>query len=96
MPESKGSITGSHNEHQTVFYGLSTCIWCRRTRQFLEDQRVAFDYVYVDLLKGQEREEAVEQVRRWNSAVSFPTVVVDDAKCVIGYKQQDIKEALGL
>jgi len=96
MLQSKGSIAGSHNEHQTVFYGLSTCIWCRRTRQFLEDQGVAFDYVYVDLLKGQEREEAVKKIRRWNSAVSFPTVVVDDKQCVIGYKTDKLKEVLGL
>jgi len=96
MPEARSSIPGPHNEHHTVFYGLSTCIWCRRTRQLLEDQGVKFDYVYVDLLKGQEREEAVEQIRRWNSAVSFPTVVVDDSQCVIGYKPEKLKEALGL
>jgi len=96
MSEARGSISGHRNEHHIVFYGLSTCIWCKRTRQFLEDQGVEFDFVYVDLLEGQEREEAVEQVRRWNSAVSFPTVVMDDSKCVIGYKQKEIGEALGL
>ncbi len=96
MSKAKGSIAGRRGEHRTVFYGLSTCIWCRRTRQFLEDQGVEFEYVYVDLLKGQEREEAIEQVRCWNSAVSFPTVVVDDNQCVIGYKQEQLKEALGL
>ena len=96
MPEAKGSIPGPHNEHHVIFYGLSTCVWCRRTRQFLEDQGVKFDYVYVDLLKGQERKEAMEQVRRWNSAVSFPTIVVDDGQCVIGYKPEKLKEALEL
>jgi glutaredoxin len=96
MPEAKGSIPGPHNEHYAIFYGLSTCVWCRRTRQFLEDQGVKFDYVYVDLLKGQERKEAMEQVRRWNSAVSFPTIVVDDGQCVIGYKPEKLKEALEL
>jgi len=79
-----------------VFYGLSTCIWCRRTRQFLEDQEVEFDFVYVDLLKGQERAEAIEQIRFWNSAVSFPTIVVDDSQCMVGYKPEKIQEVLGL
>lgn len=96
MSDSKGSVAGSYCEHQVVFYGLSTCIWCRRTRQFLEEQDVAFDYVYVDLLKGQERDEAVEQVRRWNQAASFPTVVLDSSQCVVGYKTGELKEALGL
>jgi glutaredoxin-like protein NrdH len=96
MPSKKGSVPGRHNEHHTVFYGLSTCVWCKRTRKFLEDQGIAFDYIYVDLLWGQEREEAKAQVRHWNPRVSFPTIVVDDSRCVIGYKPGKIKEALGL
>ncbi|MFQ6099894.1 MAG: glutaredoxin family protein [Anaerolineae bacterium] len=96
MPEARGNILGSRSEHHTMFYGLSTCIWCKRTRQFLEDQGVEFDFVYIDLLKGQEREEAVEQVRRWNPAVSFPTIVLDGRQCVVGYNPEKLKEALGL
>lgn len=96
MPDARGNIAGSRNEHQIVFYGLSTCIWCKRTRQFLEDQGVNFDYVYVDLLQGQERKDVLDQIRRWNPKTSFPTTVVDDAKCVVGYKPDEIMEALGL
>lgn len=96
MPSAKGNVSGHHNEHHVVFYGLSTCIWCKRTRKFLEDNEVAFDYFYVDLLSDQEREDVVAQVRRWNPRTSFPTIVVDDSRCVIGYKPEQIKEALGL
>lgn len=96
MSEAKGSVQGSHDKHWTVFYGLSTCVWCKRTRKFLEDQSVEFDYVYIDKLQGQEREEAIEQVRCWNSAVSFPTVVVGNDQCVVGYKPEKLKEVLGL
>lgn len=96
MPAEKGSVPGRHDEHHTVFYGLSTCVWCKRTRRFLENQGIAFDYIYVDLTSGQEREEVVSQVRRWNPKASFPTLVVDDSRCVIGYKPEQIKEVLGL
>lgn len=96
MPEARGAVHGTRDKFDIVFYGLSTCVWCKRTRQFLEDQNVKFDYVYVDLLKGQEREAAVEQVRRWNSAVSFPTVIIGNDRCVVGYKPDQLKEALEL
>jgi glutaredoxin-like protein NrdH len=96
MSEARGSIAGPHAEHGIMFYGLSTCIWCKRTRQFLEDQGVKFDYVYVDLLQGQDRQEVLEQIRRWNPKASFPTVVVDGSRCVIGYRPEEIKEALEL
>jgi glutaredoxin len=96
MPESRGSVSGPHDKHQVTFYGLSTCIWCRKTRQFLEDQGVKFDFVYVDLTHGQEREEIKKIVRRWNSAVSFPTTVVDDEQAVVGFKTDKLKEVLEL
>ena len=96
MAKARGSVSGSHDERAVMFYGLSTCVWCKRTRQLLEDSDVAFDFIYVDLLKGKERKEAIEQVREWNRAGSFPTVVVNDEQCVVGYKPDEIKEALGL
>jgi glutaredoxin-like protein NrdH len=96
MAEPRGTVSGSHDEHQVSFYGLSTCIWCRKTRNLLEELGVAFDYVYVDLLKGEEREKAKETIREWNPAVSFPTIVIDNEASVVGYKPEKVKEALGL
>jgi glutaredoxin-like protein NrdH len=96
MARARGTVSGSHNERSVMFYGLSTCVWCKRTRRLLEDNDVAFDFIYVDLLKGNERQEVLEQVREWNRASSFPTVVVDGERCVVGYKPDEIKEAVGL
>jgi glutaredoxin-like protein NrdH len=96
VTEAKGNVTGSQKKHQVTFYGLSTCIWCKKTREFLTQQGVTFDYTYVDLLQGQEREEAKKQVQRWNPAISFPTVVIDNAQSIVGYKPEKLKEVLGL
>ena len=96
MRQAKGTISGSRNEHHTVFYGLSTCIWCKRTRQFLESQGVGFDYIYVDLLSGAERAQALSQVRKHNPAASFPTIVVDGSQCVVGFRKDELTKALGL
>lgn len=94
--KARESIAGTRDRHHVLFYGLSTCIWCKRTRQFLESNNVAFEAVYVDLLQGQEREMVVEQVRRWNPSVSFPTLVIDGRRAIIGYRPEEIQEALGL
>jgi glutaredoxin-like protein NrdH len=96
MASAKGNVEGSNSKHRTVFYGLSTCVWCKRTRQFLEDADVSFDFFYVDLLQGADRQEVLERIRPWNPSLSFPTVVVDDAESVIGYKPAALQEALGL
>ncbi|MBN2004674.1 MAG: glutaredoxin family protein [Anaerolineae bacterium] len=96
MTESKGHVTGVHSEHQVKFYGISTCIWCRKTRQFLEEKQVAFDFFYVDLLDGDERDAVKDEVRKWNPKVSFPTLVIDEEIEIVGYKTDRIAEVLGL
>ena len=93
--EARGSVPGRHGRQRVQFYGISTCVWCKRTRQFLEEQEVPFDYVYLDLLDDDEYAEVMEEVRRWNPAESFPTVVLG-GRCIVGYRPEEIKEALGL
>jgi glutaredoxin-like protein NrdH len=78
-----------------VLFALSTCGWCKKTRALIEDLNADYDYVYVDLLKGEERDEAIELIKKWNPQVSFPTLVVNDEKCIVGFKEDEIKEAIG-
>ena len=78
---------------QVMLYALSTCVWCKKTRQLLDDLGVAYDYEYVDLLQGDEKTEAMAAVRRWNPSCSFPTLVIND-KCIVGFMENDIREAL--
>jgi len=74
-------------------YALSTCIWCKKTKELLTSQGVGFDYVYVDLLKGEERANAIKEIKRYNPSSSFPTLVIGD-RAIVGYKEKEIKEAL--
>jgi glutaredoxin len=55
---------------------------------------VAYDYVYADKAQGVERDEIVKTVGKWNSRRSFPTLVVRDEACIVGFKEDEIREAL--
>lgn len=77
-----------------MLYALSTCGWCAKTRQLLEEIGVAYDYEYVDQLKGTEKQDAVKKVEKWNPACSFPTLVIHDQKCIIGYREDEIRRVL--
>jgi glutaredoxin-like protein NrdH len=77
-----------------MLFALSTCGWCAKTRKLLEDLGVAYDYEYVDLLKGEERNKVAKVVEKWNPAGSFPVIVLKDKKCIIGFKEDDIRKAL--
>lgn len=76
-------------------YALSTCIWCRRTRQMLDSLGVGYDYVYVDLLSSKEQDEAMDEMRRLNPACSFPTIAIDGGTVIRGFDEARIRELLG-
>jgi glutaredoxin-like protein NrdH len=82
------------NAGNIMLYALSTCVWCKKTRQLLEDLGVTYDYEYVDLLQGNERTQTMEKVRKWNPDESFPTMVLN-GRCIVGFKEQEIRKALG-
>jgi glutaredoxin-like protein NrdH len=86
----------SPNDHKTRFYGLSTCIWCRKARQLLEELGVPFEFVYVDLLVGEERESVLAELESFGRGETFPTLVIDGSTCVIGFRPDEIRKALGL
>jgi glutaredoxin len=60
----------------------------------LEELKVEFYYIHVDQLQGEERTEAIEAVKKWNPRCSFPSLVVNDSQCIIGYDEAKIKETL--
>lgn len=76
-------------------YTLSTCGHCKATKRFLEECKIKFEFEDVDLLEGEERAAMLEEVKRWNPNCSFPTIIIGD-KVIVGYKEDEIKEALGL
>jgi glutaredoxin-like protein NrdH len=83
------------NKGEVILYALSTCVWCNKTKKLLTELGVDFYYVYVDLLKGAEKDEVLTAMTRHNSLRSFPTIVIDDKTCIVGYQEKKIREVLG-
>jgi glutaredoxin-like protein NrdH len=78
-----------------VLFALSTCGWCKKTKKLLNDLGVAHSYVDVDQVEEDEKAETVEQLKKWNPRLSFPTLVINDEICIVGFKEDEIKEAIG-
>jgi len=76
-------------------YTLSTCSHCKATKKLLGECGVQYEFEDVDLLDGEERKTILEEVRKFNPQCSFPTIIIGD-KIIVGYKEDEIKEALGL
>ena len=76
-------------------YSLSTCSHCKSVKKLLDECTVKYEFTDVDLLKGKERQAILEDVKKFNPNCSFPTIIIGE-KIIVGYKEKEIKDALGL
>lgn len=77
-------------------YALSTCGWCKQTRMYLEEHDVAYDYIYVDLTSGEEREAVLAELEKYNPDLSFPTLVIGHTGVITGYEPEEMAAALDI
>jgi glutaredoxin len=78
-----------------TIYSLQTCSHCREAKKFLQQHQIPFRTVYVDMLVGEERNEAMRQLRDINPSCSFPTVSVGE-EVIVGFKEEKLRQALSL
>ena len=77
--------------HYIMLYALSTCPWCQKTKRLLDEMGLDYYYEDVDLLEGAARRDIMVDVERWNPSRSFPTMVIDDARCIIGFQESELR-----
>ncbi|MGD9161662.1 MAG: glutaredoxin family protein [Desulfobacteraceae bacterium] len=83
------------DQEEVKIYTLSTCSHCKATKQFLNECEIKYDFTDVDILQGEERKAVLDDIRKINPKCSFPTIIIGD-KVIVGFKEDEIKEALGL
>jgi glutaredoxin-like protein NrdH len=87
-------VPGKNRGH-IMLYALSTCGWCRKTKRLLNNLGLEYYYVDVDLLGEEEKDQAMKSVRLHNPQGSFPTMVIDEKKCIVGYDEDRINQEVG-
>ena len=84
------------NKGDIMLYAISTCAWCKKTKKFLKSLGVEYRYIDVDMLNPDEKEKINSEVMKWNPQRNYPMMVINNEKCIVGYKEDEIKEALHL
>ncbi|MGA3116024.1 MAG: glutaredoxin family protein [Syntrophobacteraceae bacterium] len=82
-------------ENDIKLYALTTCIHCKDTKEYLDKCGVDYDCVNVDKLDGDERRLLIEEIKKANPGCAFPMLLIG-SKVIIGFKRDEIKEALNL
>lgn len=74
-------------------YALSTCPYCRMTKRHLDEHGVSYELIEVDQLEGDEKQAAIEDVKRLSGGTSFPVLVAGD-EVVVGFNKTRIADLL--
>jgi len=74
-------------------YTLSTCSHCTRTKRFFKEQGIDMEFIDVDLLTGAQREQIMDEVRKYNPDCSFPTICIGD-HVLVGFNEDKLRKVL--
>jgi len=74
-------------------YALSTCPWCRKTKQWFTDSKVEFEYVDVDTLPDEESDEAAEKAYSLSGGRRFPVTIIN-GEVIVGFSPDKFLEHL--
>jgi glutaredoxin len=88
-------VPGKNKKHSVIIFTLSTCGWCKKTKELLKALDIEYEYIDVDKLSGEELKRVRDEQNKYNPHGSFPTMVIDGGKqVIIGYKDDQIREVL--
>jgi glutaredoxin-like protein NrdH len=89
-------VSGKKNNHKVTVYALSTCVWCKLTKQFLNENEISYEFVDVDLLGEEDKQKVRQTITSKGGSLSYPTTIVDDKVVITGFRKDKLKEALGV
>ncbi len=75
-------------------YALSTCPACKKVKKFLDENNIEYEIIEVDLLDSGEQWLITKEVKRYNPAATYPTLVVEEV--FTEFDEVAIRGALGI
>ena len=75
---------------KVIVYSTATCPYCKKTKEFLEENNIDFENIDV----GQNQQAAIEMVEK-SRQMGVPVTDVD-GEIIIGYDKPGLKKALGV
>ncbi|MCB0163689.1 MAG: FAD-dependent oxidoreductase [Anaerolineae bacterium] len=79
-------------DKNVTVYGASWCPDCRRSKRFLSEQQI--DYEWVDIEQNKEAQAYVEEINEGKRII--PTIVIDDDSVLVEPSNAELAEKLGL
>jgi len=90
-------VPGAVSKGKIQFFALSTCGFCRRGQDFLEEHGIAYEFIHLDRLSAEVKALTKEQFKTaFGATLSYPALVLEDGRHVVGYVKRAWEDLLGL
>ncbi len=87
-------MTVEDQKKQVRLYALSTCPECKRLKKFLDENNIKYELIEVDLLDSGEQWVTSKEIKRYNPAATYPTLVIEEV--ILGLDEEALREALNI
>ncbi|MFW9818097.1 MAG: glutaredoxin family protein [Promethearchaeota archaeon] len=88
------TVEGSNNSRDITLLTLSTCMWCKKCKAWLNDRNVQYKYVDVDKIEFEDKSKILSYLReKYQSRISYPFMICDD-DFVVGYNPGKYEELM--
>lgn len=89
-------VFGDKNNHKVLVYAISTCGWCKRAKNFLNENNVEYEFIDIDLANNDDKETIKKDITSRGGPLAYPTLIIDNKILLTGAPQDKLKEILGL
>ena len=89
-------VEGTNKKHKVLLYAISTCGWCRRTKNTLNEMNVDYEFIDVDLCSIEDRETIRKDILSRGGHLVYPTIIVDNKILLTGPSREELIEVLEL
>ncbi len=84
---------GNNPGMQLMFFALSTCGFCRKAKEFLEERNIEFVHVYVDTLTLAKKVSLRRYVsEHFQASITYPFLVIDQQRWISGFLRIEWEE----
>ncbi len=77
-----------------LIFTLSTCMWCKKCKTFLNDRNMTYRYIDVDKIEPQDKSKIINYLKTsYQDRISYPFFVCEKGY-VVGYNPNKYVELL--
>ncbi len=89
-----GAALGINEDYRVVMYGADWCPDCRKSKAYLTDNKINFQYIEID---KKENEWAIPVIKELNNGKRrIPTILINDEIVLVEPENEELRQALNI